>query len=466
MKSDSNTINNRSSDNVNGNVNNTPISEETLTETSTLLQRGLNQLAGSTDDISAGSGSGSADQQPWGLCAPVVFPIPSTIVEDMTTFEAIPDEVLMKEVEEHHRETSEREHKREDSSLFDGNPLFRTVSEFFVHDETPRPSETATPTTTTPLTATDENAASSPGDGRDGLMVREEGELGDMTEQTTEDEEDEVILTYPEEQVIESHFTSSPEKLGLVPLAVLVFYNVSGGPFGIETTVRAGGHFYALLGFLIMPFVWSLQEALMTAELGTTFVEASGGVAWVEEAFGPGAGWISGYLGWIAGATDNAIYPVLFLDYLLAVIGGKANSIDDDGNGDGESETLHPMLRFLALSTTSIILAYINWKGLPVVGKMSVAICLISMSPFVILIVVGAFKCDPSRWLERPTASTQQVVAGMDDDITGGFFPNAVIGGILWRPYLNNLFWNLNSFVSCEQNISYEKIHAKNLYFL
>lgn len=112
-------------------------------------------------------------------------------------------------------------------------------------------------------------------------------------------------LTYPDVQVIESHYTEAPEKLGCVALAVLVFYNVSGGPFGVETTVRAGGFFYALLGFLVFPFVWSLQEALMTAELGTTFVEASGGVAWVEEAFGPGAGWMSGYLGWIAGATGE-----------------------------------------------------------------------------------------------------------------------------------------------------------------
>jgi hypothetical protein len=112
-------------------------------------------------------------------------------------------------------------------------------------------------------------------------------------------------LTYPEVQVIESHYTESPEKLGCLSLAVLVFYNVSGGPFGVETTVRAGGFFFALLGFLVFPFIWSLQEALMTAELGTTFVEASGGVAWVEEAFGPGLGWMSGYLGWIAGATGT-----------------------------------------------------------------------------------------------------------------------------------------------------------------
>lgn len=84
------------------------------------------------------------------------------------------------------------------------------------------------------------------------------------------------------------------EKLGVIPLAVMVFYSVSGGPFGCETSVRAGGYFYALLGFLVMPCIWSVQEALMTAELGTTFPEASGGVAWVEEAFGQNAGWMSG----------------------------------------------------------------------------------------------------------------------------------------------------------------------------
>lgn len=99
---------------------------------------------------------------------------------------------------------------------------------------------------------------------------------------------------------------SSPEKrLGVWSMAVLVFYSVSGGPFGIETTVRAGGNFYAILGFLVMPFCWSLQEALMTAELGTAFPEASGGVAWVEEAFGPLAGWMAGYLSWVGGATGE-----------------------------------------------------------------------------------------------------------------------------------------------------------------
>ena len=62
--------------------------------------------------------------------------------------------------------------------------------------------------------------------------------------------------------------TTTPP-LKLWPLAVLVFYNVSGGPFGIEPAIRAGGNFYAILGFVVGPLVWSVPEALVTAELGS-----------------------------------------------------------------------------------------------------------------------------------------------------------------------------------------------------
>ena len=144
---------------------------------------------------------------------------------------------------------------------------------------------------------------------------------------------------------------------------------------------------------------------------------------------------MSGYLSWISGATDNAIYPVLFLDYLLQVFGN-----------DDESEAINPASRFVLLSATTIFLAYVNWRGLHLIGKMSVFICLIAMSPFVILVVVGSFKVDTSRWFILPNSDTDETIDSLDDDIAGGFFPNFSTGGVLWRPFLNNLFWNLNSF--------------------
>ena len=101
--------------------------------------------------------------------------------------------------------------------------------------------------------------------------------------------------------------------LSLLPLIALIFYDVSGGPFGTEVrlcplqqiwadhwrsncsqflpfvqdAVSAGGPLLAILGFLILPLIWSVPEALITAELATTFPENSGYVAWVTAAFGP-----------------------------------------------------------------------------------------------------------------------------------------------------------------------------------
>jgi len=108
----------------------------------------------------------------------------------------------------------------------------------------------------------------------------------------------------------------STPKLNVAQLAVLVFYNVSGGPFGIEPSIRSAGNFYTILGFALLPLVWSLPEALVTAELGSAFQCSSGGVIWVQTAFGETPGAIAGYFNWISGATDNAIYPALFLTYL------------------------------------------------------------------------------------------------------------------------------------------------------
>ena len=96
--------------------------------------------------------------------------------------------------------------------------------------------------------------------------------------------------------------THSGKKLGLFSLAVLAFYSVNGGAFGIEDIVRAGGPFYALCGFSLL-LVWAVPEALITMELSTAFPEASGSVAWVEAAFGPFWAFQKGWLSWLSGVS-------------------------------------------------------------------------------------------------------------------------------------------------------------------
>ncbi|CAI8588901.1 unnamed protein product [Vicia faba] len=110
--------------------------------------------------------------------------------------------------------------------------------------------------------------------------------------------------------------TNHMRKVSVLPLVFLIFYEVSRGPFGVEDTVKAAGPLLALLGFLVFPFIWSVPEALITAEMGTMFPENSGYVVWVSTALGPFWGFQQGWMKWLSGVIDNALYPVLFLDYL------------------------------------------------------------------------------------------------------------------------------------------------------
>ncbi|PPR99517.1 hypothetical protein GOBAR_AA21146 [Gossypium barbadense] len=114
-----------------------------------------------------------------------------------------------------------------------------------------------------------------------------------------------------EEGASTSSIKTNP-KLTLLPLIALIFYEVSGGPFGIEDSVRAGGGpLLSLLGFMVFPLFWSIPEALITAELATSFPENGGYVIWISSAFGPFWGFQEGFWKWFSGVMDNALYPVL-----------------------------------------------------------------------------------------------------------------------------------------------------------
>ncbi|XP_062016084.1 probable polyamine transporter At3g13620 [Rosa rugosa] len=85
------------------------------------------------------------------------------------------------------------------------------------------------------------------------------------------------------------------KKLAFIPLLFLIYFQVSGGPYGTETMVGAGGTFYAILGIIFFPILWSVPEALITAELSTAFPGNGGFVIWTHQAFGPFWGFLIGF---------------------------------------------------------------------------------------------------------------------------------------------------------------------------
>lgn len=217
-----------------------------------------------------------------------------------------------------------------------------------------------------------------------------------------QEEDESIIITMSSESIQKAN--SSP-KLTLLPLIALIFYEVSGGPFGIEDSVRAGGGpLLPLLGFLIFPLVWSVPEALITAELATAYPENGGYVVWVSSAFGPFWGFQEGFWKWFSGVMDNALYPVLFLDYL---------------------KHSFPVLEQLAvripiLLGITVSLTYLNYRGLNIVGLASVALAAFSLFPFLVMGALAIPRIKARRWLV------------VDFKVVD------------WRGYFNYMFWNLN----------------------
>ncbi|XP_076894894.1 putative polyamine transporter At1g31830 [Bidens hawaiensis] len=194
------------------------------------------------------------------------------------------------------------------------------------------------------------------------------------------------------------------KKISILPLIFLIFYEVSGGPFGVEDSVKAAGPLLALIGFLIFPFIWSVPEALITAEMGTMFPEDGGYVIWVSSALGPYWGFQQGWMKWLSGVIDNALYPVMFLDYLKSGFPAL---------GDG-----YP--RILAVIVLTIGLTYMNFRGMTIVGWVAVLLGIFSIIPFIIMGFVSVPKIEPSWWLVVDLHTVN------------------------WNLYLNTLFWNLN----------------------
>jgi len=217
---------------------------------------------------------------------------------------------------------------------------------------------------------------------------------------------------------------SEPRRIGVAALACLVFFSVSGGPFGFEEAIGAGGAGWTILGCLLMPLIWSVPEALMTAELSSAFPEASGFSAWVNEAFGPFMAFLCGALSWVSGVTDNAVYPVLLLDYIQQAVRrdlGPKN--DDDAGGGGLDIPLAVQWVFILVFTVGF--TYLTWRGLDITGNVAIALTVACLAPFAVYVAFAAGSLQPGRWLNFRRV----------EDVD-------------WRTLVNVLFWNYNYFDS------------------
>ncbi|KAJ4978265.1 hypothetical protein NE237_009045 [Protea cynaroides] len=195
-------------------------------------------------------------------------------------------------------------------------------------------------------------------------------------------------------------------KLTLIPLIFLIYFEVSGGPYGEEPAVLAAGPLLSIVGFLVFPFIWSIPEALVTAELSTAYPGNGGYVIWAGQAFGPFWGHLMGYLKFFSGVINNAAYPVLCIDYIQLIF-----PVFDSGSP-----------RTIAICAATVFMTFLNYTGLTIVGYTAVALGVVSSIPFYIMGLVSLPKLRPHRWLSMGDPTVKKD----------------------WHLFLNTLFWNLN----------------------
>ena len=81
----------------------------------------------------------------------------------------------------------------------------------------------------------------------------------------------------------------------MVGLSTLIFFSVSGGPFGLEVAVAAGGPARTLLVLLALALFAALPAALLTAELSSTLPGRGGFMYWVDRGLSPKLGALNGW---------------------------------------------------------------------------------------------------------------------------------------------------------------------------
>ena len=170
-------------------------------------------------------------------------------------------------------------------------------------------------------------------------------------------------------------------ELGLASLAAIVFFNVSGGPYGIEDMVPAFGPGLTLLLLIVTPIVWSLPVSLAMSELASAMPDEGGYVTWVRRAFGPFWGFQVGWWSWIDSFVDVAVYPALFAEYVRFWHPGM-----------GATERWVWALGFVAVLTA------LNLIGVRIVGRVAVALGVAALAPVVAFVVVGASAASTSPW--------------------------------------------------------------------
>ena len=131
--------------------------------------------------------------------------------------------------------------------------------------------------------------------------------------------------------------------------------------------------------------------ALMTAELASAMPEMGGYIIWVERAFGSFLAYANGCWKVSCNIIDNALYPNLFLFYVM------------DLTGSLSYET-----RLLLSYSLIAFVCLCNVIGIDVVSDAATVFVVMTLLPFIVLVIAGLAngQVNPNDWVKGRSDGT------------------------------------------------------------
>ncbi len=172
--------------------------------------------------------------------------------------------------------------------------------------------------------------------------------------------------------------TRMKRSLTLTAIVSIIFFNVSGGPYGLESVLKDGPGL-AMLLIVLVPLLYSAPVAFIVAELGTAIPEEGGYYVWSKRALGKFPAFCQGWWAWMFTFVDVGICPALFCDYLAFFF------------EIFHKETGSFWARKIVMLAMIWVFVLLNLRGARTVGNFAKGLALMILSPFVVLIGWGLF---------------------------------------------------------------------------
>ena len=165
---------------------------------------------------------------------------------------------------------------------------------------------------------------------------------------------------------------SVAKKAGIFSFVFVMFSYTTGGPFGLEEQVTTSGPGMTLLYHLLIPFFWCIPISLVAAELTTAMPVQGGFYRWVRAGFGDFWGFLSGWWNWTSSFLLGSVYAVLFADYIRVFF-----------------PSISRWEHYAICLTLIVVVAYINIRGIQLVGRVSTILEIAVLAPVLAMTVIA-----------------------------------------------------------------------------